>query len=290
MTHDVLGRLRRPWVWAVAAAAALGLQGCSRQTLSSSWLDREIAIDGRVQDWGDARAPMEREDLIWGVRNDADHLYLTLTPRTRSLQRQMMFLGFTIWFDPAGGKEKTLGVRCPLGMMGFDPPPLSAADDWDTSIAKERFRGTLHEIELLKDGGAEARRLRRTDAEGLRVHVDLVGDVLVYELCVALHAPGAPLDLGLAPGALVGVGFETPALDRRALMEAMREGARPPAGSRGRPPAGGAMRGGDRGGSGPSGGGPGVPERLDAWVALRLAAAPPSTDPPAPQARTGTES
>ncbi|OGX24584.1 MAG: hypothetical protein A2Y03_10200 [Omnitrophica WOR_2 bacterium GWF2_38_59] len=37
---------------------------------------------------------------------------------SRGLAEQLMRSGFTVWFDPDGGKKKVLGIHFPAGMKG----------------------------------------------------------------------------------------------------------------------------------------------------------------------------
>ena len=60
---------------------------------------------------------VEKENVSVGFFNDQDYLYVSLISSARYPQRQFMARGFTIWFDPDGGKNKELGIKFPLGMM-----------------------------------------------------------------------------------------------------------------------------------------------------------------------------
>ena len=103
---------------ALLLLVVLLLGGCGgTETLQSKSLDRDITVDGAVADWQGALTPIEKKNLSLGLLNDGEFLYVSLVSRDRQVVSQMMSRGFTIWFDAEGGKEKTFGIRFPLGLM-----------------------------------------------------------------------------------------------------------------------------------------------------------------------------
>jgi hypothetical protein len=83
---DPLSRLPLWGGLAILFLFAPTLGGCSTVVLDSSWRDREITIDGTVTEWEGKRATIEGKDLIVGLANDADYLYLTVTPEHDALR------------------------------------------------------------------------------------------------------------------------------------------------------------------------------------------------------------
>ena len=62
-------------------ACALGILvlctvGCEEQKLDSNWLDREIIIDAKSDDWLDTLYYFESEMVSLGFFNDKSHLYV----------------------------------------------------------------------------------------------------------------------------------------------------------------------------------------------------------------------
>jgi hypothetical protein len=94
---------------------------CGMQELSSKWRDREIAIDGidNGTEWENARNYLDEQKVTVGLMNDEKNLYVRLSTRDRTLQRQLAGLGFTVWFDESGGGKKKLGIHFPIGMQGM---------------------------------------------------------------------------------------------------------------------------------------------------------------------------
>lgn len=258
-------------------ASGIMTTGCSKTTLSSTWRDRDITIDGDPTEWEEVRAPLEEEPLILGLCNDDKHLYVTMTPRDDATQRQIMMRGLTIWFDPEGGKEHALGVHFPLGVQGermWDMWRAQRAQEPepDPDQPPEQFASSLAEFEVLGPATGESQRLPVGEATGsdfdIEVGARLMGNVLVYELRVPLQrTTTCRHGIGVLEGEKLGVGIETPALDRQAMKP--RTG-----GGMGRPPGGGTGRsGGGMGRGGGPGGGmrPEMPERLEFWTKVELA-------------------
>jgi hypothetical protein len=92
------------------------LQGCNMIQLESLWKDREITIDGNDKDWIDAKYYLKDYNVVVGVMNDDDFLYLCFYPTTQELTRQLISQGCTIWINTEGKKKKEVGIHFPLGM------------------------------------------------------------------------------------------------------------------------------------------------------------------------------
>lgn len=94
------------------------LNGCNEPRLKSKWLDRNIAIDGIDKEWENCRLYYEKNTRSTiGLYNDKEYLYINFDTSDPSIQHQMIEQGFTVWFDPTGGKEKRLGIFYPTGIM-----------------------------------------------------------------------------------------------------------------------------------------------------------------------------
>jgi len=113
--HSVLRRRAAPLLLALAGTTVV--LGCGKAELESRWRDREVAIDGSSADWDGALVSINDGAMDVGLLNDDQNLYICLVAATRDDQIQMMAHGFTIWFDPDGGTEKTFGIRFPGGLV-----------------------------------------------------------------------------------------------------------------------------------------------------------------------------
>ncbi len=283
----VIARAGLALVSAVVASTTLTPAGGGSKPLISTWRAAGITVDASVAEWGEARRPLEKQNVIFGVANDAENLYLTFTPGDDALQRQILMLGLTIWFDPRGAKDEHLGIRFPRGARGGRIPFRGRPPDIATEEGRRRIAAGLDSLEILRAGSGAGDPYAVDSLAGVEVRAQLAGDVLVYELKLPLaRRPEYPYALGAQPGDVIGVGLQTPAMDRRRMLEGMPGGPGFPGGGPGdaggeRPSAG---RGGGRsrgaGGGGPGGGegerhrgfGPAGPgERLDVWLRVKLA-------------------
>ena len=118
--------------------------GCITPKLNSNWRDNEVIIDGQDIEWRDVSSYYEkRSNTVITFLNDKEHLYVRFSTRDRSLQRKLTTHGFTVWFDPEGGKKKRFGIHFPLGIQYGDLPLFKR----DREISPEEQKKA---IQLLK--------------------------------------------------------------------------------------------------------------------------------------------
>ncbi len=244
---------RLPVILFVLFLCAVFQIGCSTLELKSEWRDRDITIDGNNTDWLGALYYFEENNISVGILNDASSIYICMIAEDRLMRAQVMGQGFTVWFDPNGGKEKTFGIRFPLGrqdMRGRGMPMGWREEEPDQERMREYFEESLKDLEILGPGKNEQKRIPVNEVKGIEIAVDPSGGFFVYELKVPLfHSEQFPYAVGAEPGNLIGLGLEIPKMDRNAMRERM--GGRVPGGT-GMPPGGGrggmpeGMRGGRR--------------------------------------------
>jgi len=239
------------------------LVGCSNLEMTSTWCDRKIAIDGIDSEWQETMVYVEDADLGIGLQNDETFMYICLGTTDRRVLAQIIGLGFTVWFDPEGGKTKTLGIRFPLGM--HDPMKLRQALQDQEALERDLAYFLGNELEILgPEEGEQVRRLLSVTG-GIKAGSAMSAGRFIYELRVPL-SPGEDYAyaIGAEPGASIGLGFETSWLEEMVEQEGFRGGL---------PPGGGGGR--RRGGGVPGGQGPpegrGRPERLELWMTVNLA-------------------
>jgi calcineurin-like phosphoesterase family protein len=73
------------------------LQGCNMIQLESLWKDREITIDGNDKDWIDAKYYLKDYNVVVGVMNDDDFLYLCFYPTTQKVKRRKKLEFIFLW-------------------------------------------------------------------------------------------------------------------------------------------------------------------------------------------------
>jgi hypothetical protein len=261
---------------------ALGTIGCrsfATFSIDSRAPAGEIVIDGRSDDWAGRTYSIGDGEVSLGCQNDGRNLYICFLTGDRALQRGIMGGGLTVWFDPAGGQKKSLGIRYPLpanrgvakGRSPEEPPAEAEAEPPETG----REPGLGGAIEVITSEGGLPRKVDLESAGGIEVTIGRSSGFLVYELKIPLGKSEAdPFAVGAAPGDVVGIGFETGKID--AKKEPRPEGFDRPGeegpGSMGGPVGGVVGRG--RGGMRPGAGRnyePMLPKDIKLWAFVRLA-------------------
>jgi hypothetical protein len=266
--------------------AVLLFAGCGGMEFESVWMDGGVAIDGVPLDWRGATTWVESPNVAIGVKNDEHYLYLCVSSPVREIATQIAMRGFTVWLDPEGKKGKTFGIRCPVGpTMGTGRPDKlgDVARDRDKfmEMVVDRLKGAGNVMEILGPGEENSVRLAAGDATGIEVALGYYDGRVVYELKVPFRRDDEhPYAIGSDGKSRIGIGFETPEIEMDRGMAAMRgeragggrRGGGPPEGG---PPSGGGPRGGGMGGEGrPGGAGGDMPDPIDIWGKIILAAAP----------------
>ncbi len=231
---------------------------------SQLWSQEQVNIDGDESDWQEALTYVEGKNVSLGVKNDGEFLYVCLVSTDRMLRRQMMMRGFTVWFDPDGGKEKTFGLRFPIGMIDSGMMFSGRGRGGDPESMREDFSRSLAELELIWPEEERRTRLPIANVQGIAAVIGDQWDKLVYEIKVPLKkSENFPYAIGISDGKHVGMSLETEEIDREAMRERMRRGG-----------FGGGRRGGQaefgggrRGGAGQR---PQMPERFKLWLSFQL--------------------
>lgn len=275
----------------ISGIVLLLLAGCARPEISAHWRDREFEVDGELADWSGLQVAPYGDKLHVGTANDAQTLYLSVSTTDRELIESILRHGLTVWFDPAGGDEQTLGFRIPARRQGFGepnglPPRGRGAPRGRTPRGGDSRRGRESgtppiepgqkaiEFELLGPLPGLIRRVTSPGDEHVQVVLEARTDLVVVEARLPLAAPSG-WALGVTPGDTLGIGWEV-----EPGMPARPDGRSGPPGrgDRGGPPPPG---GGGPGGFGrPNGSGMPPPPgkgnggaRWSKWAKLRLAVA-----------------
>ncbi len=248
--------------------------GCTAaQSLTSRAPAEEVSVDAQVAEWEGALSPVDGEEFSLGVLNDRDNLYIALVSHNQQVIRQIVTRGLTFWLDPAGGKEKVIGLRYPTGLSGQGGPAAAV----NAAAGPERMRGAMERatshFEIVR--GDEIWRHPANSLPNVSASASVDYGTLTIEVLIPLNSR-THFDLGAPVGSTIGLGLETPPLDLDGLRQAPD----------GLSNAGG--RGG-RSGVGPGGGGragirdgnpgrtqrPGqnlaIPEQLKLWTIVTLA-------------------
>jgi hypothetical protein len=220
----------------IVAAAALTLlsSACGPVDIQSRWRTAEIKIDGRADDWEGALRRIEDSPVSVGVANDDQYVYICLQVQDPRVVAPLLRRGLVVWFDPAGGQDRVLGLKFPIGLRRDD-----GQDRFETPGGRADGRGPRidqEDVEILGPGRDEFLMLKKDDLKGVEVAQENDNGHFVYEIKMPLAKSGdAPYAAGSAPGRSLGVGFE-PAADtagRRRGMRGISGGYGPGYGGRG---------------------------------------------------------
>jgi hypothetical protein len=296
-------------VWAttglILAASMAGVLATKKPSITSQWRDREIAIDGDSGDWPGPLKPIEENHpLMVAAMNDGQFLYLVLSTSDSNERRQILRQGLIVWFDPSGGEKKHFGLKYPVGMPpeerpsrggggyrrgpgggdGGRPPGDSSSGDPSRPTSPDQVEPT-NRVEVYGPQKDDAHSFVTEMVPGITVKAGSVEGYLVYELKVPLaKTTEFPYAIETKPGASIGLGIETPKMERPA-----GEGRGGGMGG-GFGGVGGGMGGRGGGGMGRGGGGGEhgqheQPKPLKDWATIELAKDASSSQRPAPGSR-----
>ncbi len=261
---------------AVAALSPVCLVASDRPHLESTFISTPIVVDGHQDDWSGALAPFGTEPVSIQVANDGDALYVRLSASDAGTRREILRQGLIVWFDEGGGAKKRLGVHYPVhegGSGGWERGRGGHARS-DPEAAQD---APSERIDILGASKDDARSLTRDHASGVEVALSTVEGSLVYELKIPLaKSADHPYAIGAAPGATIGIGLETPKMERPSGQESNGYGGGHGGGMGGR--GGGGMGGGMHGRGMPREGG-GThdyqqPKPLKTWGTVTLSRPP----------------
>ena len=238
--------------------------------MNSKWRDHGIKIDGYQDDWRGELTYLENKKISVGVLNDDNYLYVCLVTGDRRLQSQILQMGFAVWFDVNGGKNKKHGIRFPVGMKDIDPTMMrEMIRNQESGRLRNLPQSRLNRIEILGPREDDHRRVAVSDLVGLEIKMETSLDLLVYEIKVPLSQNEQnTFSVATNPGDILGIGLETVKMNMESMGEQMGEAG----GDKGSGMRGGG--GGRRGGGGARGGGRGgmqMPEQLKIWAKVQLA-------------------
>ena len=277
--HNTTSRYMTVVIAAAITASVLLVSGCGSIELESHWQSADVAIDGVNMEWNEHATYVEDPGVVISVYNDDEYAYLCLMTSNRTVQRQVIMNGLTVWFDNQNDKNKNFGIRFPLGMQEMRGPgrdeearrPGEPGEDPGGPDIQKLFDELItsqEEFDIIGPAGAGNRRIYDTGSVPIQVKVGRSRATLVYELKVPLRGSEDNFyAVNSNAGDIIGICLESPEMARQALKQRMGGGM------------GGGGKGGGRGGmSGPRGGAAGGgrdgferPEPFDVWESVHLA-------------------
>ena len=266
--------MRRVCLWyllLVSLALVVVLTGCKGSvSLTSNWRNAEIVVDGVDSEWSGPLFHFQDENVVIGLRNDADNLYVVLKGMDRKRQMQVMRGGLTVWLDATGKNKKTLGIRYPIGMQAYGIPAVRSEPGTEfEDEQRKKLAEMMSEIEILGPEKSDRNRAWKSNPYGIEAELGDTLGAMIYELKIPLKSTDkSPYAILAHAGDVISLGLET------GEMSMGPRGGGPPMG--GGMPGGPGGRGGMGGGSkrgGPRGGrmGEGMPQPIKLWAKVSLA-------------------
>lgn len=254
--------------------------GCgSTIELKSNWLDREIIVDGKSDEWVGVMVYFENKNISVGLLNDEAFIYLCMIADDPQIRSQVLGNGLILWFDPEGGNKKGFGIKYPVGIqldesfrrMGINKEEREGFKDKERM--REFLKGTLSELEILSSGREKGKRMLIDEARGIEVKFEAYSGMIVYECKIPFSKNDEhPYAVGAKTGDMIGIGIETPNIDMDAIRDQIGDKTPPSDIGRGIPPGGsmGGGRGGRPGRIGMGGRGRRMPTQLKIWAFVQL--------------------
>jgi len=220
--------------------------GCNSFKVESIFKTHEIVIDGNDEDWSDAKYYIKKHDIVFGVMNDNDFLYLCFYPTTSELTRQVLSQGLTLWINNDAKRKKNYGIRFPLGMQNLMNQQMPE-ENGNQSRKSDRKSGKVDpkmmdrmvksiskELEIISQGKDQKEVIKFADLNGVEIGIAFEKELFTYELKIPLaDNPDFTVSIGADPTSKIALGFEVPEPDKEAMKEKDGMGDRPSGGRSG---------------------------------------------------------
>jgi hypothetical protein len=176
--------------------------GCgSQKDLTSHYAAEPVHVDGNISEWMDKLSYDKGQSIYYSVANDNSNLYLVLMTNDQVVQRKIMGLGLTLWFDNEGKKNKTKGIRYPL------KPDRNSFSSQNAQSMQEPKRPNLNTMELVGFEGKEVQRVSMAERSPVDVKINhSPGQSFVYEVEIPLEKI---FESGIDSTSKLSVGIET---------------------------------------------------------------------------------
>ena len=114
--------------------------GCTNtiRRLSSSYQQQAVTVDASLEDWQGNLEFDPKSKLYYGIRHDRENVYIALQTEDPVVQRKIMAFGLTLWYDTAGAREQTMGVRYPVPVK--EEIPVQRPGDEDLPLRARKAR------------------------------------------------------------------------------------------------------------------------------------------------------
>jgi len=247
---------------------------CKSQGLASIYISSERVVDGYVDEWQDNEMTfLEKQDIMVGIVNDDENLYLSFYTTSQERAMQLMMSGFTVWLD-ANGKKKSFGIHYPVrnidGMEMQKPErgvnEQSREEKSSTDNAKPDFMEKVDKNLVIIDGKDE-KEYKIEYLQDIQVAYTFNREMFIYELKIPLTAEDHKYSVEPTDKNVIYVCLETDKIERAQGHAGGPGQGGPPSGGMGDRPQG-------RPGSGHGGQMRGdiqeMPSKFEVWMKIQL--------------------
>ena len=104
------------FIVATFVSGALLCAGCMHKMAPDGhYQETPVLADGHADDWSlPLRFSNDSYTLQYNVTNDDKNIYICILSRDEGTQFRMLRAGMTLYFDPKGAEDKTIGLHFPL--------------------------------------------------------------------------------------------------------------------------------------------------------------------------------
>jgi hypothetical protein len=178
-------------------------------------------IDGSVEEWNENEMVfLEKQDVMVGVANDDEYLYISFYSTSRERAMQLMQSGFTIWLN-AKGKKKDFGIRYPIRVYESMEKPMADRNldsqkmnkQSDTEDARNEFLEKLDENLVIIDGKDE-KEYKIEYIEDIQVAYTFDREMFMYELKIPLTEDNHKYSIEPTNKNVIYTGIETEEVTR----------------------------------------------------------------------------
>ena len=214
--------------------------GCNSFKVESIFKIHKIVIDGNDEDWSDAKYYIKKHDIVFGVMNDNDFLYLCFYPTTSELTRQVLSQGLTLWINNDAKRKKNYGIRFPLGMQNLMNQQMPEENGnqsrksnpnngkVDPKMMDLMVKSISKELEIISQGNEQKEVIKFADLNGVEIGIAFEKELFAYELKIPLaDNPDFTASIGADPTSKITLGFEVPEPDKESMKEKDGMGDRP---------------------------------------------------------------
>ncbi len=195
------------------ALFALVFTSCSTLQFQSKWRNQDIKVDGRSDDWVGSLTYIDKQNISLGLMNDEDYLYVCMAAEDQSIISRIMRQGMILWFNPEGGKEKSIGIKYPLGRQDMEPGDREMKiSESEASPQKKRpaAMAISNELEILQESKVPITTSIK-NLKGMQISLKRSSGLIVYEIKIPLQEnQNLPIAIGAAAGFEIGIGIEIP--------------------------------------------------------------------------------